>query len=207
MPTPANSINVSTTGAVSFNGTAFTGGTLPVIYGGTGAVSFPINGVLVSGATTTTALTSLTLSAGQIVIGATGAAPAAASLTAGTGISITPGVNSITIASTATGVSWSDQATSFAAAADHGYFITGTATATLPASPSEGDTINFAVDAATVLTITANTGQFIRVGTAVTLAAGTCVSTARGDSLTLTYRSAGLTWLCIDAPQGVWVLT
>lgn len=40
---------------------------------------------------------------GQIVIGSTAGSPAAASLTAGSGISITPGSNSITIAATSSG--------------------------------------------------------------------------------------------------------
>jgi hypothetical protein len=43
------------------------------------------------------------LTNGQIVIGSTAGSPAAASLTAGTGISITPGSNSITIATTSSG--------------------------------------------------------------------------------------------------------
>jgi len=42
---------------------------------------------------------------GQLIIGSTAGAPAAASLTAGAGITITPGSNSITIASTATSFS------------------------------------------------------------------------------------------------------
>jgi hypothetical protein len=49
--TPANAINVSTSGAVSFNGTAFTGGTLSVPNGGTGAVTLSSSGVLVGNGT------------------------------------------------------------------------------------------------------------------------------------------------------------
>lgn len=75
-------------------------GTATVAGGGTGSTSFNINGVVISGATTTTPLTSLTLTNGQIVIGGTGA-PAAATITAGTGISIVNGNNSITVSSTA----------------------------------------------------------------------------------------------------------
>lgn len=45
-----------------------------------------------------------TLTNGQLLIGSTGAVPVAASLTAGSGISITPAAGAITIASTATGV-------------------------------------------------------------------------------------------------------
>ena len=45
---------------------------------------------------------------GQLLIGATEAAPTASSLTAGSGISITPGTNSITISNTDAGFSWND---------------------------------------------------------------------------------------------------
>jgi hypothetical protein len=54
---------------------------------------------VISGTTTTSALTSLTLTSGQVVIGGT-TTPAAATLTAGAGITITNGNNSITIAAT-----------------------------------------------------------------------------------------------------------
>ena len=71
--------------------------------GGTGSTSFNINGVVISGTTTTSPLTALTLADGQIVIGATGLPPAAATLTAGAGISIVNAANSITISAPATG--------------------------------------------------------------------------------------------------------
>ena len=74
-----------------------------VALGGTGAQSFTIDGVVVSNTTTTGPLSALQLSNGQIVIGATGGAPLAATLTAGTGITISNAANAITIS--ATGVS------------------------------------------------------------------------------------------------------
>ena len=72
-------------------------GVLGVANGGTGDSSFTSNSVLISGATSTAALIPIPLSNGQIIIGATGAAPAAASITPGSGITIIPGANSITI--------------------------------------------------------------------------------------------------------------
>lgn len=205
--TAANAINVGTAGAVSFSGTAFTGGTLPVNYGGTGAVTFAIHGVALSGATGTTALTAATLTDGQLIIGATSGQPLAASILGGTGVTVTPGPNTITISSSATGITWSDESTSFAALADNGYFVFGTATATLPATPSQGDSITFVVDAASILTITAVGAAIIRVGAQASVAAGTCASTAIGDSIRLTYRTANTSWVAVSAPQGVWVLT
>lgn len=193
----ANALNITSAGLIKFDGTsAFSSVTVTQYSLLAGAAS---NGITSLGVATN----------GQIPIGAgAGANPVLATLTAGTGISITNGAGSITISSSATGVSWSDEATSFAALADHGYFVTATATATLPATPSQGDTINFAYDGATgALTITANTGQTIRVGSAVSASAGTCASTARGDSITLVYRTADTTWIAIGAPQGVWIIT
>ena len=73
-------------------------GTAVVAGGGTGATSFNTTGVVISGATTTTALASVTLTDGQLAIGSSIGNPAAATLSAGTGISITNGNNSITIA-------------------------------------------------------------------------------------------------------------
>jgi len=89
---------------------------------------------------------------------------------------------------------WSDKATDFTAAANNGYFITNTAIATLPASPSDGDTISFILDTANILTVTATAAKYIRLGTAISAAAGTAASNAIGDSLTLVYRSTDATW-------------
>jgi len=72
-------------------------GTLAVTNGGTSAKLFPINGAVFSNTTATGTLQAATLTSGQLLIGGTGA-PAAASLQAGSGILITPGNNSITIA-------------------------------------------------------------------------------------------------------------
>lgn len=205
--TPANAIGVTTPGAVSFNGTSFTGSTLTVANGGTASTTFSINGAVFSNTTTTGALQSATLTNGQILIGSTGAAPAAASLTAGSGIAITPGAHSIEIATTGATFTWSDEGASFAAASDNGYFITATATATLPASPANGDEIDFIVDAATVLTIQANTGQTIRFGSVISAAAGTAVSSAIGDTVTLVYRTTNTSWIANGGFTGNWNIT
>lgn len=143
---------------------------------------------------------------GQLIIGNTGNNPSISTLTAGAGISITNGAGSITIASTSAGATWSDQSGAFAAATDNGYFITGAATATLPAAPAIGDTIQFIVDTASTLTITANAGQSIRLGGTISGVGGTCASNARGDSITLTYRTTGATWFGSGA-EGTWTIT
>jgi hypothetical protein len=102
---------------------------------------------------------------------------------------------------------WSDTSGTVTAVANHGYFITASCTSTLPASPSEGDMVSYVVDTASTLTITGNTGQKIRVGAALSASAGTCANTARGDSITLVYRSTGATWFSLSGPQGIWNIT
>ena len=163
------------------------------------------NGVLTTGTTGIPVITALA-SNGQLIIGSGAGAPAAATLTAGAGISITNAANSITIAATSAGFTWSETSGAFNAAKENGYFITTTATATLPASPAEGDTIKFSVDSTNLLTITANAGQTIRFSSAVTAVAGTAVSTIRGDSAELTYKSTGTVWIAQNF-VGNWVLT
>lgn len=181
-------------------------GTAVVAGGGTGSTSFNTTGVVISGATSTTALSSITLTAGQLAIGSNAGNPAAATLTAGAGIAITNGNNSITIAATGAGFAWSDTSGTFTAVKENGYFITATSTATLPSSPSAGDTIAFIVDTTQILTITANTGQQIRVGSTVSAAAGTCANNARGDSIELVYRSTDTTWIALSV-VGTWTVT
>ena len=131
-------------------------------------------------------------------------------ITAGTGITVTNGSGvsgNPTIAASGMGLTWTDNSGTFTAVANHGYFITATATPTLPASPSAGDTVAFAIDAAAVATVTGNTGQTIRVGAAVSASAGTCANAVRGDSITLVYRATDTSWLSVGAPQGTWTVT
>jgi hypothetical protein len=106
------------------------------------------------------------------------------------------------------GFTWTDTSGTFTAAKNNGYFITGTSTANLPASPSQGDTIKFFVDhASQVLTIDAPGTQLIRMGSIVTSAGGTAVSTAQGDSVELTYRASDTCWCAIAGFTGNWTLT
>lgn len=144
---------------------------------------------------------------GQLIIGSTAGAPAAATLTAGTGVTITNGSNSITLNSVGGGLTWSDTSGTVNAASNHGYFISGTTTSTLPAAPTNGDQVAYIVDTASILTVKGNTGQKIRVGSAISASAGTTVNSVQGDSIVLQYRSTGTTWICLSAPQGVWTTT
>lgn len=157
------------------------------------------NGVLTTNASGVPGVTQLS-SNGSLLIGSGSGAPASATLTAGAGISITNGANSITITATGAGFPWTDTSGTVNAAANNGYFITGTCTSTLPGSPSQGDVVKYIVDTTNILTITANAGQRIRMANNLSAIAGTAVSTQRGDSAELVYRSSSSTWeaLCFN---------
>jgi hypothetical protein len=178
---PANSINLNTTtpGLVNFDGTATFGTTgLTQYYTLTGASNKTINAVAPG-------------STGQVLTSA--------------GASSYPSYQAIPY----TQLPWTDETTTFSPAAGNGYFVTGNATATLPASPSQGNTIAFCVDSGSaILTITANTGQYIQVGKAKSASAGTCASNFNGDSITLVYRASDSIWFAaFGAAQGTWTVT
>lgn len=116
----------------------------------------------------------------------------------GGGVVVTgnPGTSTLTITATQQAFTWSDQATSFSAIAENGYFVTGIATATMPATPAEGDTIVFYVTTTAILTIQAAGTQVMQLGPTASAAGGHCASTAAaaGNSITFSYRTTGTTW-------------
>lgn len=102
---------------------------------------------------------------------------------------------------------WIDEATSFSAVVGTGYFVIGNATATLPASPSQGNTIEFILDSGSAtLTVQANTGQFIRLGTTLSASGGIAVSSQQGSTIELIYRAADSVWISADN-NGTWAIT
>lgn len=164
------------------------------------------NGVLTTGATGTPAITALSAD-GQLLIGSASGPPIAATLTAGTNVTITNAANSITIAASGgTSFTWTDQGTNFSAASNNGYFCTAALTATLPASPSQGDTIRIFCDTGSTVTVTANTGQKIRLGSAISALAGTAACAVQGNALNLVYRSSSAVWDAFSA-VGSWTIT
>ena len=117
--------------------------------------------------------------------------------------------NMVVVPSSATITSWVDKAVSFNAVAGTGYFVTAAATATLPASPTQGQIFSFIVDTATpsALTIQSNAGQFIRLGTDISASGGKTVNNSQGDSLELVYRASDQTFFSFTAPTGTWSTT
>lgn len=123
-------------------------------------------------------------------------------------VSGNPATSTLTISVTTDSFTWLDEATSFAANSQFGYFCTGLLTATLPASAglTNGATIIFYVDTASSVTIQANTGQQINIGSQLSSAGGTAFSNAEGSTLTLAFRIADSAWHGISS-LGSWSTT
>jgi hypothetical protein len=127
---------------------------------------------------------------GQIPIGSTSNDPVLATITAGSGISITNGAGTITIANTSTGMTWSEvTGTSQAMAVNTGYILNnaGLVTATLPSTAAVGDVIRVTGKGAGGWRIAQNAGQTIYFGSSTTTtgATGRLDSTATRDTVEL----------------------
>src|SRR5271157_3184830 len=70
-------------------------------------------------------INNVALTNGQLAIGSTGADPVAASLSAGAGITITPGAGSISIATSGGGLTWSVATTATNMVVNNGYGVNG----------------------------------------------------------------------------------
>lgn len=150
-----------------------------------------------------------TMTNGQMIIGSTAATPTAGTIssTGGT-IAVSTGAGTLNLEVATGGFTWNDISGAFSPLKQNGYFITGTATGTLPAAPTQGDTIKFFVDhASQVLTIQATAGKIIRLGSLVSSSGGTFVSTAQGDSVELVYRTSDTCWCAVAGFTGTWTLT
>lgn len=88
---------------------------------------------------------------------------------------------------------------------DSGSFATAAITLTLPATPAQGELVEFVCTSASALVVDAPSTHLIRIGTLVTSAGGTATSTAIGDALKLRYRASDTTWYAISV-IGTWVM-
>ncbi len=120
---------------------------------------------------------------GQLPIGSTGADPVLATLSAGTGISISNGAGSITINSSGGGFTWTDVTGSTQSmAVNNGYTTNDGATLvtlTLPATAAYGTVFAVVGKAAGLWTIAQNASQTIHFGS-------TNTTTGTGGSLSST---------------------
>lgn len=128
----------------------------------------------------------------------------------GNGINIvgTPGTSTLTVNVINDGFPWTDEAISFPAVSQNGYFCTGVLTASLPASAglTNGATVIFYVDTASIVTVQASAGQQINISNNLSSVAGTASSNAEGSVLTLVFRIADTSWHAISS-LGSWLTT
>lgn len=125
----------------------------------------------------------------------------------GNGATTSGAGNTVTVTVVTDGMPWIDQAVTFNASPQTGYFCEGTITANLPASAglANGATIIIYVDSASVVTIQANAGQTIQIGSGQSSVAGSATSTAEGSVLQLSFRIADSEWHAIS-DSGTWTL-
>ena len=98
------------------------------------------------------------------------------------------------------GFPWSDEAISFLAEVQHGYFCTAALTVTLPsAGLVTGSTVIIYVDTASAVVLQAAAGQQIEISQTLSSVAGTATSTAQGNIVQLVYRSSDTTWHAISS--------
>lgn len=113
--------------------------------------------------------------------------------------------NTVTIVATSGIMSWTDEAVSFPAVVNEGYFCTAALTVTLPAGATQGQTVSIICDTSGTVVIQADVTQFIAIGAESSALGGTASSTALGDNLILVYRSASSTWWALEA-DATWLL-
>lgn len=177
-----NAINLNQAGQVAYDGA------------GTFSGSAITNHALILG-TTGNGLANLTLTNGQLAIGSTGADPSAAALTAGSGIAITNGAGSITVASVGGGMSWTDVTGATQTLAVNNGYVTnrsGGVAYTLPSTAAEGDSIRIAGKLG-AWSIAQNALQAIDIGSSATTTGvtGSLASTNVGDCIELLCTTGG----------------
>jgi len=193
MSVTTNSLNVTTSGLVRYNGA-----------GVFSATTTTTNALQIGAASNS--LSSLALTNGQLAIGSTGASPVAATLTPGTGIGISGGPGTVTISVAGSGLGWQSISANQTLVINNGYFVTsGALTLTLPAVSSIGDNIRVELTAGTSWSIAQTAGQSIRAGTNVTTVgvAGSLTSTASGDCISLRCNVANTGWI-VESGFGSW---
>lgn len=194
MPTN-NSINCSSTGLIKYDGA-----------GTFSSTTTTTHDILIGAANN--GINNIALTNGQLAIGSTSADPVAATITSGSGVIITNGPGSISIAAVGAGLTWTVITTATAAAVNNGYGINASSVAvTLPATSAVGSVI-----AITGLTgswnIVQGSGQLIHLGSSVTTtgAGGSLASTNANDSIIIVCLVANTTWVTFGSMGNITVV-
>ena len=186
-----NAINANSTGLVKYDGA-----------GTFSATTVTNHDILVGG--TSNSITSLALTNGQLAIGSTGADPSAATLTPGTGVSISNGAGSITINAVGAGLTWTVvTGATQAMTSNNGYIANraGTVAFSLPTTSAVGDIVAVTgINTATGWSIAYTTNQQIFFGTSsATITTGSLASVNIRDTVFLVCVVANLTWNVISS--------
>lgn len=195
--TGGNGITVTNGDGVAGNPDVAITSPLVVDYGGTGATTFTDHSILF-GSGTSAITASAAPTDGQLVIGSTGNDPSLATLTAGSGISITNAAGSVTINSAGGGVEWSTITdASKTVVVNEGYVGNrGTdITYTLPATSSLYDIFEITNIGAGMTVIAQGANQYIQIVDSTT-------TVGAGGSLTATDQFASIKLICIEADKG-----
>lgn len=103
------------------------------------------------------------------------------------------------------GFAWSEKNADFPAVVQNGYYCNAALTVTLPdtAGLVIGNTIIIYVDTMSTVTIQANAGQLLQVGSAISTVGGTTSSNTQGALLELNFKPSDFTWHTISS-MGSW---
>jgi hypothetical protein len=172
-----NAINLSAAGVVGYDGAGTFNGN-----------AVTQHSLLLGGANTHTINNLGVATNGQLPIGSTGADPVLATLTAGTGVTITNGAGSITLNANGAGLTWTDvTGTTQAMAVNNGYTANnaGVVTLTLPATAAYGTVMAVVGKGAGGWSIAQNSGQTINFGSTTTTSGtgGSLSSTKQYDAV------------------------
>lgn len=140
---------------------------------------------------------------GQVLISSAVGTPIWSSLTAGAGIALTPGANSITITSTGGGVAWNSVPGAVVAlAADNGYMLNnvGPTTCTLPVACAVGASI-ILVGMGGLFVVAQAAGQRIIMGNTLSTVGvtGSLASTSQYDVIELICSVANTTFIALSS--------
>lgn len=143
---------------------------------------------------------------GQLWIGSTAARHVKlGSITSPLG-TLSIGYSSPNITLDSLGTLWSDKSTSFSAITGNGYVVNGLGvTASLPSSPSNGDTISFIAIGVTFI-IQASAGKSIRIGLGTSGSNRQATNNSSGDSVKLVWISTQSQWIATSV-IGTWILS
>lgn len=195
-----NAINLNQVGITGYDGVStFNGSTVTQ------------HSILLGGANNHTIANLGVATNGQIPIGSTGADPVLATITAGSGVTVTNGAGTITIASTGGGLAWVDvTGTTQAMAVNTGYTANNASlvTLTLPSTAAYGSILAVVGKGAGGWKIAQNAGQTIHFGfvNTTTGTGGSLASTNQYDVVYLVCSTASTDFVVTNSIGNITVV-